>query len=42
MINDKVYIGETGRKLGVRLNEHKKDVEENQRIYTRQARKKVV
>ena len=34
------YIGETGRSLGVRINEHKKDVEKNKKgPFTRAARK---
>lgn len=33
---DKVYVGETGRRFGTRLNEHKKEVEaEDDRAYTR-------
>ena len=35
------YIGETGRNLGVRMKEHKTDVQNNQRVqYTRAARKR--
>ena len=35
-----VYIGETGRKLGTRLKEHAKDVEQNKKgAYTRSNRK---
>ena len=37
---DKVYVGETGRKVGTRLKEHQKDVEANQKgAYTRSTKK---
>ena len=36
---DKTYLGETGRKLGVRLHEHKTEVEsKTKRAYTRSQR----
>ena len=36
---DKTYVGETGRKLGVRLHEHKTEVEsKTKRAYTRNQR----
>ena len=36
---DKTYVGETGRKLGVRLHEHKTEVEsKTKRAYTRSQR----
>ena len=34
-----VYIGETGRKLGTRLSEHKKDSSKTPLAYTRSERK---
>ena len=27
---DKVYVGETGRNFGVRMNEHRKEAEQNE------------
>ena len=37
---DSVYVGETGRKLGTRVKEHKKDVEQNSKgSFTRAMRK---
>ncbi|XP_052806817.1 uncharacterized protein LOC128236035 [Mya arenaria] len=37
---DKVYVGESGRKFGIRLNEHKKDCETNSnKAFTRSTRK---
>ena len=36
---DSVYIGETGRKLGTRLNEHRKDSENSPAVFTRSGRK---
>ncbi|WAR09544.1 hypothetical protein MAR_034620 [Mya arenaria] len=37
---DKVYVGESGRKFGIRLNEHKKDCETNSnKAFTRATRK---
>ena len=36
---DKTHVGETGKKLGVRLHEHKTDVEsKTKRAYTRSQR----
>ena len=34
-----VYLGETGRKLGTRLSEHKKDSSKTPLVYTRSERK---
>jgi hypothetical protein len=34
-----VYIGETGRKLGTRINEHKKDAKNSPQVFTRSGRK---
>ncbi|XP_052809154.1 uncharacterized protein LOC128237605 [Mya arenaria] len=37
---DKVYVGESGRKFGIRLNKHKKDCETNSnKAFTRSTRK---
>ena len=37
---EKVYIGETGRKLGIRIKKHRKDVEQHGKLnFTRAAKR---